>query len=116
MTAADGLRVLRDELAAAKVSGEGLDLSEAEYIEKTAPAIAGGCWDGAGAAADACDQLADTQVLHEQTLGGGQDAVEHVVEPGVLVRALERDDVAGTFDDADSAAVTSRVPADLAGV
>ena len=55
-------------------------------------------------------ELGDLQVLGVDAVDRRQRAAEHVVAAAVLVRALDRDDVAGLLDDADEAAVAARRP------
>ena len=50
------------------------------------------------------DELGDLQVLGIDAVDRRQRASEHVVAAAVLVRALDRDHVAGLLDDADHAA------------
>ena len=57
-------------------------------------------------------ELGDLQVLGVDAVDRRQRAAEHVVAPAVLVRALDRDDVAGLLDDADEARVAALVLAD----
>ena len=59
-------------------------------------------------------ELVDPQVLGVDAVDRRQRAAEHVVAPAELVRALDRDDVAGLLDDADHRAVTPLVLADRA--
>ena len=63
---------------------------------------------------DARVELGDLQVLGVDAVDRRQRAAEHVVAPAVLVRALDRDDVAGLLDDADQARVAPLVLADPA--
>src|SRR5262245_62559489 len=65
---------------------------------------------------DAAQQLVDAQVLRLDAVQRRERAAEHVVEPAVLVRALDRDQVGGLLDDADDRVVAPRVTADLAGL
>ena len=61
---------------------------------------------------DAIEELADPQVGRLDAVERGERAAEDVVEPAVLVRPLERDDVDRLLDDADDRAVAPRVGAD----
>jgi len=63
---------------------------------------------------DARVELGDLEVLGVDAVDRRQRAAEDVVAPAVLVRALDRDDVAGLLDDADQAAVAALVLADAA--
>ena len=63
---------------------------------------------------DAAQQLVDPQVLGLDAVERRERAAEHVVEPAVLVRPLERDEVDGLLDDADQRVVAPRVDADRA--
>ena len=64
--------------------------------------------------ARAGDQLGDLQVLRVDPVDRRERPAEHVVEPAVLVSALDRDHVGGLLDDTDRGAVPARVLADLA--
>ena len=59
-------------------------------------------------------ELGDLQVLGVDAVDRRQRAAEHVVAPAVLVRALDRDDVARLLDDADEPRVAALVLADPA--
>ena len=63
---------------------------------------------------DAAEQLVDPQVLGLDAVERRERAAEDVVEPAVLVRALDRDQVGRLLDDADDGVVAARVAADLA--
>src|SRR6185369_15154452 len=67
-------------------------------------------------ALDASEQLVDAQVLGLDPVERRERAAEHVVEPAVLVRTLDRDQVRGLLDDADDRVVAPFVTADLAGL
>ena len=66
------------------------------------------------AVADPLDEPADAQVAGLDAVERRERAAEHVVEPAVLVRPLEREHVDGLLDDADDRAVAPRVRADAA--
>ena len=63
---------------------------------------------------DARVELGDLQVLGIDAVDRRQRAAEHVVAAAELVRALDRDDVAGLLDDADQRRVAALVEADPA--
>ena len=65
-------------------------------------------------ALDALVQLGDPQVLGIDPVDRRQGAAEHVVAAPVLVRALDRDHVAGLLDDTDQLGVAPLVQADRA--
>ena len=59
-------------------------------------------------------QLGDLEVVGIDAVDRRQRAAEHVVAAAVLVRALDRDHVAGLLDDADQPGVAALVLADAA--
>src|SRR5690242_8573050 len=63
---------------------------------------------------DAAQELRDAQVLRLDPVERRERAAEHVVEPAVLVRALDRDQVSWLLDDAVDGVVAACVAADLA--
>src|SRR5690606_38603569 len=63
---------------------------------------------------DPAVQLLDLQVLRIDAVDRAERAAEDVIAPVVLVRALDRDDVAGLLDDADQPRVAPLVLADAA--
>ena len=60
------------------------------------------------------NELVDSEIRRIDAVERGERSAEHVVEPSVLVRPLERDDVDRLLDDADDGAVAARVEADRA--
>jgi hypothetical protein len=71
---------------------------------------------GDAARLDAGQQLGDLQVLGVDPVDRRQRPAEDVVAPAVLVRALDRDDVARLLDDADDRRVAPLVLADAAAL
>ena len=65
-------------------------------------------------ALDARVELGDLEVLRLDAVDRRERAAEHVVAAAVLVRALDRDHVAGLLDDADQRGVAALVLADRA--
>ena len=65
---------------------------------------------------DPREQLGDAQVVGIHAVDRRERAAEDVVQPAVLGRPLERLDVGGRLDDADQAAVATRVEADHAAL
>ena len=65
-------------------------------------------------AVDARVELGDLEVLGVDAVDRRQRAAEHVVAAAELVRALDRDHVAGLLDDADQLGVAPLVLADPA--
>src|SRR4051812_42282061 len=63
---------------------------------------------------DAAKQLVDAKMPRLDAVERRERAAEHVVEPAILVRALQRHDVDGLLDDADQRVVAAGVDADPA--
>ena len=68
------------------------------------------------APANALDQQVDFQVGGRDSLHGRDDAAQHMIEPPVLLRMFDREDVGHLLHDADRRTVAFRIFADRADI